>query len=72
MFVKTQVRQFMREELSDYTHPDIWEGGEVNLTRLAENAAWEFGFDQWLDDPDHWVWDIALEEADRAEKERYC
>lgn len=31
-------------------------------TELAEMAAHEGpGEDEWLDDPDHWVWEIAIE-----------
>lgn len=32
-----------------------------NSTELAENACWENDCDSWLDDPDHWIWDYALE-----------
>ncbi len=31
-----------------------------DATQLAENAAHEFGHDEWLDDPDHQVWEIAI------------
>lgn len=32
-------------------------------TELAEMAAHEApgGEDEWLDDPDHWIWEIAIE-----------
>lgn len=32
-----------------------------NATELAENCAWALDQDQWLDDPDHIIWDIALD-----------
>jgi hypothetical protein len=32
-----------------------------NATILAEEAAWAFDRGEWLDDPDHEVWEIALE-----------
>ena len=32
-----------------------------NATLLAEETAFAFGCDAWLDDPDHIVWEIALE-----------
>lgn len=38
--------------------------GEANLTRLAEAAAEHFDHDEWLDDPDHWVWDVAIDASD--------
>jgi len=60
----------MRQELTDYSHPDLWEGGEVNYTRLAENAAWHFDHDEWLDDETHWVWDVALEAGEEGTRQR--
>ena len=68
MFTKNKVRKFMRQELQDRDHPDLWVQGEVNFTRLAENAAWHFGHDEWLDNPDHWVWDLSCEEGERAQE----
>ena len=38
--------------------------GIANLTQLAEEAAQVLGHDEWLDDPDHIAWDIAVEVAD--------
>lgn len=35
--------------------------GEVNMTWLAEAAAHEFERDEWLDDPDHFVWVAAAD-----------
>lgn len=40
--------------------------GDVNLTSLAEACADAFGVaDEGgpLDDPDHWIWELALEAA---------
>jgi hypothetical protein len=39
--------------------------GEINYTGLAENAAVEHDCDFWLDDPDHEIWDLAIEVGDR-------
>lgn len=64
MTTKKQVRRFMRMELEDRDHPDLWFDGEINYTRLVENAAWHFDHDEWLDDETHWVWDLAVEIAD--------
>ena len=30
-------------------------------TELAESTAIEMFNDQWLDDPDHWIWELALQ-----------
>jgi hypothetical protein len=32
-----------------------------NITQFVENCAHDFNHDEWLDDPDHWVWEMALE-----------
>ena len=32
-----------------------------DVTQFVENCAHEFDHDEWLDDPDHWVWDMALD-----------
>jgi biotin carboxylase len=73
MFNKKQARQiraYMRNELKDPAS-DVWfQGYEVNCTRLAENAAWHFDCDHWLDDETHLVWDLAIEEGEKAERER--
>ena len=37
--------------------------GEINTTGLAEDAAWHFDHDDWLDDETHDVWDAAIEVA---------
>lgn len=37
------------------------DAGQVNMTMLAEEAAHAFDRDDWLDDPDHWVWDAAAD-----------
>ena len=47
----------MRDHLRDYK--------DVNLTSLAENAAISLDHDEWLDNPDHWIWDLAVDEYER-------
>jgi hypothetical protein len=34
---------------------------DATATSLAEAAAITLGHDEWLDDPDHWIWVLALE-----------
>ncbi len=65
---RNKVRHFMFLELQDLNHPDLWDDGAVNCTRLAENAAHEFNHDEWLDDDSHWVWDLASDIASQAEE----
>lgn len=58
---RREIRRAARLEVAD-----CWEGGEVNLTLLAENTAHALGRDEWLDDPDHEVWEVAIEVAEEA------
>jgi len=45
---------------------ECWEGGEVNVTQLAESGAHELGHDEWLDDSTHAVWDVAIAVAEEV------
>ena len=47
--IRQMMRNFMEIEPLD------------NATFLAEETAYAFGCDKWLDDPNHIVWEIALE-----------
>jgi len=38
--------------------------GEVNCTKLAEEAAKYLDHDEWLDNSMHWIWDVAVDVAD--------
>lgn len=59
----------MRQELYENDENlEIWQDGEVNCTHLAENTAWALNRDEWLDDETHWIWDMAVGEASRAER----
>lgn len=62
----------MLKELEDREHPYLWYNGSVNYTRLAENAAWHFNRDQWLDDMDHWIWDLAVDVGDSVQHSERC
>lgn len=43
---------------------------EYNYTVLVEATAIELDHDEWLDDPDHEIWEIAIEVAEWALKIR--
>lgn len=58
-----EVLRWMAYAISDGSFVDR-RTGEVNYTALAEGAAHTFDHDEWLDDPDHWVWEKALEVED--------
>lgn len=40
--------------------------GEAELTHAAEQAAWEFDAEGWLDDESHWIWELSIEAAQTA------
>lgn len=59
------MRSELRDDLGDNDGYYVDQAtGEANLTRLAEAAAEAHDHDEWLDDPDHWVWDMAIEAAE--------
>ena len=45
---------------------DHWERGEINLTTLAEDVAWELGHDEWLDDSTHLLWEVVVDAAEEV------
>lgn len=58
------ARAWMREHMDECTDPQT---GIANLTQLAEGGADAAGHGlDWCDDPDHEVWEWAIEEAEAA------
>lgn len=59
-FWKHWARQWMEDYTHEVTKP-------LYATQLAEACANALEQDEWLDDPDHFIWEIALEfyDADR-------
>lgn len=44
-------------------HADNHSQYHGDITQFVENCAHDFDdedHDDWLDDPDHWIWDMAL------------
>jgi len=61
----------MFQTLQDYDC-GLWdEHGDVNCTKLAEEAALHFDCLAWLDDDTHFVWDLAVDTASAAEERRH-
>lgn len=61
---RAAVKKWMTAHVKNWVDPQT---GEVNSTKAAEDAADEFGkkdIGGWLDDEQHWVWEIAAEVAD--------
>lgn len=61
-FDRRRVRAWMRNHANAHTD----QCGDVNMTSLSEAAAAEFNQDHLngpLDDPDHWIWEVALDVA---------
>jgi len=59
--IREEVKSFMLKALDTDVESYIDSGGDFNLTTLAENAAFNFDNEAWLDDETHWVWDVAFE-----------
>lgn len=58
---EAEVRRWMQANRAAHVDPQT---GELNCTGLAEAAAAEWDRDHEggpIDDPDHWVWDLAVE-----------
>jgi hypothetical protein len=54
---KRHMRQIGPESIDPMT-------GESSATYLAEQTAEAFDKHEWLDDPDHWIWDMAVDVSD--------
>jgi hypothetical protein len=53
---KQVANQIMTDRLSD--------NPRATYTELAESAAVYLDHDEWLDNPEHWIWDMALSIGD--------
>lgn len=58
MSIQTKIRKTAIQLLNE-------DGCYSNATTLAEDVANEMKCPQWLDDENHIIWDIALEEFDK-------
>lgn len=66
---RSAVAKWMRENASEHYDANL---AEVNMTSLAEAAAFEFCCNDAggpLDDPSHWIWDEARLAAERCKAE---
>lgn len=66
---KGEARAWMIQNVHDYEDRSC---GEVNCTALAEGCADAFGqADEGgpLDEETHWIWDLAVDVAEKYEKE---
>ena len=59
--LKKQVRHYMAAMLQPHIDPVT---GEVNATTLAVEAAVGLDHPDWLDDNQHFVWDLAVDMAE--------
>lgn len=66
MATKRQIRKEMINLARD-RNPNVMEGREINATKLAEIAAHNLNIHDVLDDPNHFIWDLALDVAEIAE-----
>lgn len=62
--MKNTITRWMRQELASNGAAYLDSADCPMFTHLAETAADAFERHDWLDDPDHWVWDIAIDAFD--------
>lgn len=70
-FNRKNVKRWMLRNLDLRDYIDAC--GELDLTRLAEDAAAEFGQDLRggpLDDETHWIWYLPIEVAESFQREQ--
>ena len=60
---KVMRRQIYNWMLSNYDDFIDHQTGEINVTQLAVSCATGFDCQEWLDDDEHLVWDIAVDVA---------
>lgn len=69
MTTRAEVFLWMRSNAHEYAYGQ--HDRAMNLTQLAEAAAHWFDRDEWLDDPDHFVWDLAMKVAMQVAPETF-
>lgn len=55
----TQARNLMITVLNN--NENFRDCGEIQCTELAEYVACELQHSEWLDDSDHWIWDLTVQ-----------
>lgn len=63
-YLEISAYKWMQREIEDYRR----HGGN-NITQFVENCVHEFDtpdHDEWLDDPNHWIWEMALDFFDEV------
>jgi len=56
--IRTAARRNLRRSID--------RSGNANLTQMAEETALDLGHPEWCDDPDHVIWEIVLDVAEKA------
>ena len=55
--MESDIRRYMRLHANEFD----------NATNLAEECSKHLNHDEWLDDPDHIIWDLAIEYMEKYE-----
>lgn len=64
---RRRVTRWMEAQLRDPDARGLYVDPRTDIastTALAEDAALSVDHEEWCDDPDHWVWDAAIEAAE--------
>ena len=52
------IRKWMIENINDYIDHKT---GELNCTSISVDCAYHLDHNEWIDDDDHIMWDIAVD-----------
>ena len=56
----TDQQSYIRKKLVRLRDAIEEDGGEVTATGIAGRVASDVGHPEWLDDPKHWIWGLAI------------
>lgn len=61
-----RVRKFMWQHINEFVESDF--GILVNTDELVRYTAEYFECEDWLEDPEHWIWEVGKEVSDELEQ----
>ena len=70
MTVTASSGKSLRQRVKHWMWIRIQQDDDIGMTctELAEEAAIYFDHDKWLDDETHWIWELAFEVVEDAER----
>jgi len=68
MSIQQEAENFMLMALDIDLKTYTDSAGEWNYTKLSEETAHHLDRDEWLDDPDHWIWELSIKATEEHRK----